>query len=42
MLNISADKIEEINVPDYGYELLAEFELEKEFETEDKNNEKIA
>lgn len=42
MLNISADKIEEINVPDYGYELLAEFELEKEFETEEKNNEKIA
>ena len=42
MLNISADKIDEIHVPDYGYELLAEFELEKEFETEDKNNEKIA
>lgn len=42
MLNISADKMDEINVPDYGYELLAEFELEKEFETEEKNNEKIA
>lgn len=42
MLNISADKIDEISVPDYGYELLAEFELEKEFETEEKNNEKIA
>ena len=42
MLNISADKIDEINVPDYGYELLAEFELENEFETEEKNNEKIA
>lgn len=42
MLNISADKMDQINVPDYGYELLAEFELEKEFETEETNNEKIA
>lgn len=32
--------MDEINVPDYGYELLAEFELEKEFEMEEKSNEK--
>ena len=38
LVDISLKDIEKINVPDFDYELLAEFELDKEFEdTEEKS-----
>lgn len=38
--NISISDIDNINVDDYGYELVADVDLEKEFEMEEKSNEK--
>lgn len=38
--NISISDIDNITVDDYGYELVADVDLEKEFEMEEKSNEK--
>ncbi len=38
--NISISVIDNITVDDYGYELVADVDLEKEFEMEEKSNEK--
>ena len=38
--NISISDIDNISVDDYGYELVADVDLEKEFEMEEKSNEK--
>lgn len=41
ILNISLKDIEKLDVPDWGYELLTETELEKELDKEKKSNDKI-
>ena len=38
--NMSLKNIDSIEVDDYGYELVADIDLEKEFEMEEKSNEK--